>query len=78
MTRRKQEPGYENQSAAAKPKLEPVVCPKPVYGSATEKLMYEYAVETTPRKPGESLWDWLGRVVEAQKKQARQLELSVE
>jgi hypothetical protein len=67
--------GYRNQSAApetAKPEWTPVVCPKPIYSGITEKLSYEYAVESNPRKAGEPLLEWMKRVSEAAVKAARE------
>ncbi len=80
MTRnRKPEPGYADQSAPAKPKLEPVICPRPVFDSVGEKLAYDYAVESIPRRPGEELLDWIKRVSGAARDDtARQLELETD
>ncbi len=66
---------YVNQSAAPaseRPRLEPVICPRPVFENVGEKLMFEYAVESTPRRAGEPLWEWMGRVAAAAKRQKEQ------
>jgi predicted component of type VI protein secretion system len=62
--RAKAEPAYRNQSAAApeKPRFEPVVCPAPVFESVSDKLQWEYAVESTPRRDREDVIAWLDRV----------------
>jgi hypothetical protein len=77
--RQRAEPGYRNQTAGGaqpkpKPQFVPVVCPRPVFGSVTEKLMYEYAVESTPREKGEGLLEWVARVAAAAQAQARRAE----